>query len=88
MAVVYILRSLKNHRFYIGSTSNLTRRLTEHKLGKSSYTRNILPIELVFKQEFESLAKAKKVENWLKKQKSNDLLNKIIVDSKIKKDFD
>ena len=32
---VYILRSVKNNRFYIGSTKNIERRLKEHELGFS-----------------------------------------------------
>ncbi|MGI5826770.1 MAG: GIY-YIG nuclease family protein, partial [Patescibacteria group bacterium] len=34
-AFVYILKSEKNGRFYIGSTSNFERRLDEHLNGRS-----------------------------------------------------
>jgi len=37
-AYVYILQSLKNSRFYIGSTTDLNRRLQEHLSGRSTYT--------------------------------------------------
>lgn len=78
MSYVYILQSLKNNRYYIGSTNNLDRRLSEHLTGKSKYTKSILPIKLVFKQEFLNLNTARGVEFWLKKQKSRELISKII----------
>lgn len=85
MCFVYILKSLRNGRFYIGSTNNLERRLEEHKSGNSKYTGEILPIELVFKQKFESLKIARKVEYWLKMQKSASLIQKIVGEGIIRK---
>ena len=52
MYFVYVLRSLKNKRFYIGSTNNLTRRLFEHNKGKSKYTRNTKPFELIYTETY------------------------------------
>jgi len=85
MAWVYVLRSLKNNTFYIGSTNNLERRIFEHQAGYSKYTREILPVELVFSQEVKSLKIARKLELWLKKQKSARLIEKIIFEGKIRK---
>jgi len=85
MCFVYILKSLRNNRFYIGSTNNLERRLKEHSSGKSKYTSEILPIKLVFKQKFRSLQIARKVESWLKKQKSASLIQKIVREGIIRK---
>ena len=36
---IYILRSFKNNRYYIGSTNNLTRRIKEHIQGKNRFTQ-------------------------------------------------
>ncbi|MCD6429180.1 GIY-YIG nuclease family protein [bacterium] len=36
---VYVLRNTNTGMFYIGMTSNLKRRLEEHKKGKSLFTR-------------------------------------------------
>lgn len=44
---VYILYSLKDHQFYIGYTSNFTRRMEEHAQGKCISTaprRPFIPI--------------------------------------------
>jgi putative endonuclease len=84
---VYILKSLKNGRFYIGSTIDFVRRIEEHNQGKSKYTKNSGPYEQVFIQEYETLFKARKVERWVKTQKSRQLVEEIIKDGWIKKKF-
>ncbi|MBP9691093.1 GIY-YIG nuclease family protein [Candidatus Woesebacteria bacterium] len=78
MACVYILQSEKNQRFYIGSTIDLKRRFQEHCEGRNTSTRNILPVKLIFSQEYSTLHEARKVELWLKRMKSRVLIDKII----------
>ena len=82
---VYILKSIKNGRFYIGSTNNLERRIREHFSGRSKYTSEVLPLILVFSQRYESLLKARRVECWLKRLKNKDIFERIILDGVIKK---
>ncbi|MBL7159164.1 GIY-YIG nuclease family protein [Candidatus Microgenomates bacterium] len=84
MHLVYILKSKKNGRYYIGSTNNLQRRLKEHKLGKSLYTKNLRPWELVFSQKYAKSKEAKKIEYKLKRLKRKDIIEQIIKDQKIK----
>jgi hypothetical protein len=55
MAFVYILRSETTHRFYIGSTNDLTRRQDEHTRGHSLATRGRGPWKLVYLERCESL---------------------------------
>ncbi len=86
MAFVYILKG-NNSRFYIGSTNNIERRITEHESGKSKYTKEVLPVTLIFTQEFETLQKARKVEYWLKKQKDANFIRRIITEREVKKTF-
>lgn len=50
----YLLKSLKDNKFYSGATNNLQRRFKEHNLGKSKATKNRLPFELIYSQEFET----------------------------------
>ncbi|OGY63932.1 MAG: endonuclease [Candidatus Harrisonbacteria bacterium RIFCSPLOWO2_02_FULL_41_11] len=66
MFYVYILKSLKNGRFYIGSTNNLERRLNEHNSGKSKYTSLTRPFVLIFKEEYLSRSEAMRREKFLK----------------------
>jgi putative endonuclease len=84
---IYILQSLKNNSYYIGSTDNIKRRIDEHNCGKSSYTRNILPVKLVFLQKYPSLKVARRVEYWIKSLKSKNILEKIVEDKKINREF-
>ncbi|MBU0708889.1 GIY-YIG nuclease family protein [Patescibacteria group bacterium] len=40
---VYVLQSLKNQPLYIGSTSNLKRRIQQHNNGNPRYTNQYRP---------------------------------------------
>jgi putative endonuclease len=84
MACLYILQSLKNLRYYIGSTIDIERRLVEHNSGKSKYTSATRPYKLVFKQEYPSILLARRIEYKLKKLKSKEIIEKIIKDEYIK----
>ena len=75
---VYILRFLRNCRYYIGSTDNLERRLGEHKSGLCHTTRRMLPISLEFFQEFPTLGAARRVEHKLKRLKRKDTIERIV----------
>ena len=77
MAWLYIL-GLSNGKYYIGSTTNLKQRLIDHSLGKSTFTRKFLPIELKFSQKFPDISSAYKMERYLKKLKSRKIIEKII----------
>ncbi|MBI5357225.1 GIY-YIG nuclease family protein [Candidatus Collierbacteria bacterium] len=44
----YILRSEKDRKLYIGSTSNLKRRIKQHALGNVSSTKSRRPLVLVY----------------------------------------
>ncbi len=78
MAWVYIL-STSNNRYYIGSTNDLDRRISEHSVGKSRYTSEVLPVQLRFSQEYLTLGEAREIEKWIKKQKSKTLIDNIIM---------
>ncbi len=66
MFYVYVLRSLKNSRFYIGCTNNLIRRFKEHNEGKSGYTKLTKPFQLLHSESFADLKSARKRERLLK----------------------
>ncbi len=67
MHYTYILNSLLNpERFYIGSTSDLKRRLSEHNSGKSIHTNKFCPWKIKNYIAFEDAAKATEFEKFLK----------------------
>lgn len=80
---VYILKD-KNGKFYIGSTSNLTRRLAQHKSGHTQTTRTMHSPRLVFSATYNSLKTARTMERKLKRLKRKDYIEKIVSDGYIK----
>ena len=82
--VVYILQSLKNGRYYIGSTNAIERRFEEHCRGHVAATKYLLPLELKFFQVYESLELARRIEYRLKKLKSRKIIEKIVLEKEIK----
>lgn len=84
MPHVYILESITDGRYYIGSTINLESRLKHHISGHTPSTKRFGKIKLVFSQEYTSLKEARIIEKKLKKLKRKDYIQKIIDDGYIK----
>ncbi len=59
MFYVYIIKSKKDNNIYIGYTNDLIRRLKEHNSGKSKYTKDKFPYELVYYESYKNMADAK-----------------------------
>ena len=67
MFYVYILKSKKDNKLYIGSTNDLRRRLLEHNTGKVKSTKSRLQFELRYYESFSTEEDARKRESSLKK---------------------
>lgn len=52
MFYTYILLSLKDHKQYIGFTSNLKNRILEHESSQVFATKGRLPLKLIFYEAF------------------------------------
>ena len=66
-AATYILRCADN-KLYVGSTTNIEERLKRHKAGYASkFTRLHKPVELVYKEEYNTYQEAFRRERQLKK---------------------
>ena len=63
---VYVLRSIKNGRLYTGYTSDLRKRLEEHKEKRKRYTTYSGPYELVYYEACRDLTDAQAREKYLK----------------------
>lgn len=63
---VYILRSSKDRKLYIGFTNNLKRRLVEHASGKVDSTKNRIPMKLIHYEYFINKNDAEAREKFLK----------------------
>ena len=67
---LYILFSNKINKYYVGSTNDLERRLYEHNIGHSVFTKTGIPWTLVFSKPFDTLENARQEERRIKKCKS------------------
>ncbi len=64
---VYILRSIRNGKLYVGQTDNLDRRLSEHKEGRGGrFTRYQGPWKLVYSEPHANRVSAIERERFLK----------------------
>ena len=75
---VYILKSLKDGSYYIGSTNNLDDRIERHNQGRSKYTKPKRPWQLVYCEEFASRSEAQKREMEIKNRKSKDFIDNLV----------
>jgi len=67
MFFVYILTSIQDPtKFYIGKTSNLEKRLSEHNRGKSAYTKTFAPWKIETYVAFSNEKSAEAFEKYLK----------------------
>lgn len=70
---VYILECFDGS-FYTGSTIDLERRLTQHQNGEGArHTKNRLPVNLVYVEEFQQIHQAfyreKQIQGWSRVKK-------------------
>ena len=65
---VYIIRNGEG-RLYIGMSEDVVKRLTDHNMGVSTWTKHRGPWELVWHSESMGITAARKLENLLKRQK-------------------
>lgn len=78
---VYILKSEVDGRYYIGSTTNLNRRLKQHLAGSTRTTRVWKSNELVYTEKYESIQAARIRERKLKSYKSHRYIDWLIQSS-------
>jgi len=80
---VYILQSLKDGSYYVGSTQDLDSRLERHNQGRSKYTKAKRPWELIFREEYPDRSSAMKREAKIKRRKSSQFIESLIRTSRM-----
>ena len=75
---VYVLRSERTGRYYIGSTNDVARRLERHNAGLVKSTRASRPWLLVYTEPQVSRTEARNREAQLKRWKSHRALSELI----------
>ncbi|WDF55614.1 GIY-YIG nuclease family protein [Mucilaginibacter sp. KACC 22063] len=62
----YILKSLKDEKYYYGSTNDVDKRLTKHNKGEVKATKHRRPLKLHYKEEHSTRSEAFKREMFYK----------------------
>ncbi|MDD5626738.1 MAG: GIY-YIG nuclease family protein [Patescibacteria group bacterium] len=74
MYFVYILRC-QDDCLYTGITWNLAKRIKEHNLGLTPFTKNKLPVKLVYVESFgirqQAHSREKEIKGWRREKKEN-----------------
>jgi putative endonuclease len=75
---VYILKSKKDNRYYIGSTPDVLARLNFHNAGLQGSKKRRIPFELVLFEEYDSKEKALKREKQIKSRKGGMAFQRLL----------
>ncbi|EKE22097.1 MAG: hypothetical protein ACD_7C00048G0003 [uncultured bacterium] len=78
---VYILKSLKDEKLYIGQTNNLEKRIIRHNAGQVSSTKNRRPLKIIYSEKFYTRKESMAREKYLKSLKSSEYILNNITDS-------
>ena len=77
MFYVYVLKSRKDRKRYIGFTNNLEIRINVHNEGKVNSTRKRTPLDLIYFEEYNSKKEAMQREKFFKTGKGREYLKSI-----------
>ncbi len=78
MCFVYVLRSKKNNKRYIGYTAkDVQERLSEHNSGCIQWTKHNGPFELIYADKCLDVKEAKEIEKFLKSGQGRQYLNEL-----------
>lgn len=75
---VYILQSLKDHKYYIGSCIDVGRRLDFHNAGLQRSTKSRIPFKLIHVEEFSEKKLALLREKQIKSYKGGEAFKLLI----------
>lgn len=79
MAYVYVLKSERNSKRYVGSTrKNPRKRLAEHNSGCSQWTKSNKPFKLIYVEPYTEYHAARKRELFLKSGQGRKFLDNIL----------
>ncbi len=79
MHFLYILRSLKDSKLYIGTTNNLYRRLKQHNNVQSKSTKYRRPFVLIYQEIYPSKNQAMKREWYFKNTSEGNKLMRTLI---------
>ena len=74
----YVLKSLKDGKYYVGSTADVSKRIKFHNAGLQRSTKNRIPFKLILDEKYDSKSKALKREMQIKSWKGGSAFKKLI----------
>ena len=76
---IYVLKSFKNGKRYVGFTGKSAQeRFLEHNSGKNSFTRQNKPFMLIYTEEYPTKIEAMRREKFLKSGQGRKFLDEIL----------
>ncbi|RLC05371.1 MAG: GIY-YIG nuclease family protein [Deltaproteobacteria bacterium] len=75
---VYILQSLKDGSYYVGSTQDVASRLERHNQGRSLYTKTKRPWKLIYQEGHPDRSSAVKREIKIKGKKKRTYIDQLV----------
>jgi putative endonuclease len=78
MFKVYILKSIKHGKYYVGHTHDLNDRLSRHNSGQNKSTKSGLPWQIIYTEELETKQEAYKREFEIKSYKGGIKFKKLL----------
>lgn len=79
---VYVLKSIKYNRYYIGLSGDVSRRFTEHNNGWVKKTRSYKPFKLIHVEIVQNRTEARFLEKYFKSGYGKDIIREIESESK------
>jgi putative endonuclease len=77
---VYILKSSKDGKYYIGSTADVVARLNFHNAGLQRSTKSRIPFVLIYQEELPDKAAALEREKQIKNYKGGEAFKRLLRD--------
>jgi putative endonuclease len=79
MYLIYVLKSLKNGRKYVGYTHRaIDARLAEHNQGYNKWSRKNGPFKIIYTEKYNTEKEARNREKYFKTGKGREFLKKAI----------
>ncbi|HBT81235.1 TPA: endonuclease [Candidatus Giovannonibacteria bacterium] len=75
---IYILESAVSKEYYVGTTSNLERRIRQHNSGRVRSTRPMRPWHLKYQESYPNISSARTREMQIKSWKKRSAIEKLI----------
>lgn len=79
MYKIYILKSNKNSKYYIGYSSNIERRIKQHNQGLNISTKSGIPWKIVYTEIYDTKKDAWLRERQIKSYKGGEAFKKLLL---------